>query len=91
LAEWCGANAAAEWMRSMAMGALDPGGRAGGVAYLWLTTFAAGPALAVPREPLIIDRNSCVAFTGAPTREPGARLSAGALRSGATVLQRRGS
>ena len=78
-------------MRSMLMKALDPVGRAGGVAYLWLTTFAAGPAFAVPREPLPIDRDSCIAFTGAAARAPGARLSAGALRSGVTVLQRRGS
>ena len=47
-----GANAAAERMRSMATQALDPAARAGGVASLWLTRFAAGPALAVPREPL---------------------------------------
>lgn len=43
---------------------LDPSGRAGGVAYLWVTRFAAGQALAVPRQPPAIDRHSCVAFTG---------------------------
>ena len=43
---------------------LDPAGRAGGVAYLWVTPFAAGQALAVPRQPPTIDRDSCVAFTG---------------------------
>ena len=75
----------------MVMEALDRADRAGGVAYLWLTTFAAGQALAVPRQPLTIGGDSCVAVTGAAAREPGARPSAGALRSGAAVLRRRGS
>ena len=60
-----GANATAERMRSIATEALDPAGRAGGVAYLWGTPFAAGQALAVPRQPPTIDGDSDVAFTGA--------------------------
>ena len=42
---------------------LDPAGHAGGVAYLWATRFAAGQALAVPRQPPTIDGDSYVAFT----------------------------
>jgi hypothetical protein len=50
-------------MRSIVMEGLDPAGRAGGVAYLWVTPFAAGQALAVPRQPPTIGGDSCVAFT----------------------------
>ena len=34
------------------------------MAYLWVTPFAAGQALAVPGQPPSIDRDSYVAFTG---------------------------
>ena len=46
------------------MEGLGPADLAGGVAYLWVTPFAAGQALAVPRQPPTIDRDSCVACTG---------------------------
>ena len=49
------ANAAAERMRSIVMEGFDPAGRAGGVAYLRVTPFAAERALAVPRQPPTID------------------------------------
>ena len=48
-------NAAAERMRSIVMEGFDPASRAGGVAYLRVTPFAAGQALAVPRQPPTID------------------------------------
>jgi hypothetical protein len=51
-------------MRSIVTEGLDPADRAGGVAYLWVTLFAAGQALAVPRQQPTIDRHSHVAFTG---------------------------
>ena len=44
------------------MEGLDPADRAGGVAYLWVTPFAVGQALAVPRQPPTIDGDSYVAF-----------------------------
>ena len=55
---------------------LDPAECAGGVAYRWVTPFAAGQALAVPRQSPTIHRDSYVAFTrtqphangGAPAR-----------------------
>ncbi len=53
--------------------------------------FAAGQALAVPRQPPTLDRDSYVAFTGTQPRELGARLPADALRSYVTVIQRQES
>jgi len=47
------------------MKAFGPAGRASGVAYLRATSFAAGQALAAWRQPPAIDRDSCIAFTGA--------------------------
>ncbi len=61
---------------------LDPAECAGGVAYRWATPFAAGRALAVPRQPPTIDRASYVAFTGTQSHPNGrARLPADPLRS----------
>ncbi len=71
---------------------LDPAGRAGGVAYRWVTRFAAGQALGVPRQPPTIDGDSYVAFIGAqPHANGGARLPADALRSCVTVIHRQES
>jgi hypothetical protein len=88
LAGRSGANAAAERMRSIATEALDPAGRAGGVAYLWGTPFAAGQACAVPRQPPTIDDDSYIRpHRRATARELGTRLPADALRSCVTVIQ----
>jgi len=81
LAGRSGANAAAERMRSIVTEGLDLAEWAGGVAYRWVTPFAAGQALAVPRQPPTIDRDSYVAFTGTQPRSNGARLPADPLRS----------
>jgi len=48
------------------MKASGPAGRAGGVAYLRATPFAAGQALAARRPPPATGRDSCIAVTGAP-------------------------
>ena len=45
--------------------ALEPAERAGGVAYLCVTPFAAGQTLAVPLQPIGIDRDCYVAFIDA--------------------------
>ena len=47
------------------MKAFGPAGRAGGVACLRATPFAAGQALAARRQPPATGRDSCIAFTGA--------------------------
>ena len=52
-------------MGLIAMRASGPAGRAGGVAYLRATPFAAGQALAVRRQPPGTGGGSCVAVTGA--------------------------
>jgi hypothetical protein len=52
---------------------LDPADRAGGVAYRWVTPFAAGQALDVQRQPPTIDRDSYVAFTGTQPHPNGGR------------------
>ncbi len=50
---------------SIVIGALDPAERTGGVAYLCVTPFAAGQTLAVPLQPVAIDRDCYVAFVDA--------------------------
>ena len=74
------------------MQAPGPAGRAGGVARLCVTPFAAGQALALRRRPPATDRDCCVAFTGA---QPHAnwRRACPPMRyaSRATVIQRQGS
>jgi hypothetical protein len=55
----------AERLASIVIGALDPAERAGAVAYLCPTPFAAGAELAVPRQPLVIERDCYVAFVDA--------------------------
>jgi hypothetical protein len=67
------------------MEGLDPAGCAGGVAYRWVTPFAAGQALAVPRQPPTIDRDSYVAFTG---RQPRSNGGAPGRRSTATLCDK---
>jgi len=52
-------------MRLIAMKAFGPAGRAGGVACLRATPFAAGQALAARRQPPATGRDSCIAVTGA--------------------------
>jgi hypothetical protein len=47
---------------SIVVGALEAAERAGGVAYLCLTPFTAGQRLAVPGQPLAIDRDGWVGF-----------------------------
>jgi hypothetical protein len=56
------ADAAAQRMGSVVMQAPRP---AGGVAHLCAMPFAAGQPPAVRRQPPAIDRDSCIAFTGA--------------------------
>ena len=51
-------------MRSAVKQAPDPAGRAGGVAYLCATPFAAGQPPALRRQPPAIDHDPCIAFTG---------------------------
>ena len=75
-----GADAAAEWMWSIVMQAPGPAGRAGGVARLCATPFAAGQALAVRRRPPATDRACCIAFTGAQPHANWGALAADALR-----------
>jgi hypothetical protein len=53
---------------SIVIGALEPAERAGSVAYLCVTPFAAGQALAVPVQPVVIDRDCYVAFVDAHPR-----------------------
>ena len=76
----------------IAMKAFGPAGRASGVAYLRATPFAAGQALAARRQPPAIDRDPCIAFTGA---QPQANLERAwpPMRcvSCAAVIQRQGS
>jgi len=55
----------AERATSIVIEALDPAERSGGVAYLCVTPFAAGRELAVPRQPLAIERDCYVAFVDA--------------------------
>ncbi len=50
---------------SIVIGALEPAERTGGVAYLCVTPFAAGQTLAVPLQPVAIDRDCYVAFVDA--------------------------
>ena len=87
-----GADAAARRMRSSAMQAPGPTGRAGGVARLCATPFAAGHALAVRRQPPTIDRDSCIAFTGAQPHANWERACPPVhCASRATAIQRQGS
>ena len=74
------------------MQAPGPAGRAGGVAYLCATPFAAGQALALRRQPPATDRASCIAFTGAQPHA-NSRRACPPMRyaSRATVIQRRWS
>ncbi len=75
-------------MRSIATEALDPAGRAGRVAYLWVTPFAAGQACAVPRQSPTIDGDSYVRpQRRVAARELGTRQPADALRSCVTAIQ----
>jgi hypothetical protein len=60
-----GGGLAIERIASIVTGALEPAERAGGVAYLCVTPFAAGQTLAVPLQPLVIDRDCYVAFVDA--------------------------
>jgi hypothetical protein len=53
---------------SIVTGALEPAERAGGVAWLCVTPFAAGQTLAVPGQPVAIDRDCYVAFVDADPR-----------------------
>jgi hypothetical protein len=50
---------------SIVIEALEPAERAGGVAYLCVTPFAAGQTLAVPLQPIAIDGDCYVAFIDA--------------------------
>ena len=74
------------------MKAFGPAGRVGGVAYPCARPFAAGQAAAVRRQPLAIDRDSCIAFTGEQphaNRQPACPTMHCA--SCAAVIQRQGS
>ena len=74
------------------MKAFGPAGRASGVAYLRATPFAAGQALAARRQPPAIDRDSCIAFTGAqPQANLGRARPPVRCVSCAAVSQRQGS
>ena len=74
------------------MEALDPAGRAGGVAYLCATSFGAGHALAVLAQPPAIDPDSCIAFTGAQPHANWRRACPPTRSvSRATAIQRQGS
>jgi hypothetical protein len=79
-------------MTSIVMQVPGPAGRAGGVARLRVTPFAAGQALALRRRPPAIDHDRRAAFTGA---QPHAnwRRACPPMRyvSSATVIQRRWS
>ena len=55
-------DAAAERVASIVVEALEPAERTGGVAYLYQTPLAAGQTLAVPLEPITIERDCYVAF-----------------------------
>jgi hypothetical protein len=75
-------------MRSIVTEGLDLAEWAGGVAYRWVTPFAAGQACAVPRQPPTIDDDSYIRpHRRATARELGTRLPADALRSCVTVIQ----
>jgi len=60
-----GEDLAAGRIASIVTGALEPAERADGVAYLCVTPFAAGQTLAVPGQPVAIDRDCYVAFVDA--------------------------
>jgi hypothetical protein len=60
-----GEDLAAGRIASIVTGALEPAEHAGGVAYLCVTPFAAGQTLAVPGQPVAIDRDCYVAFVDA--------------------------
>ena len=51
-----------EQIASIVARALEPAERARGVAYLCVTPFAAGQTLAVPVQPVVIDRDCYVAL-----------------------------
>jgi len=63
-----GGGLEAERIATIVTGALEPAERARGVAYLCVTPFAAGQALAVPVQPVVIDRDCYVAFVDAHPR-----------------------
>jgi len=60
-----GGGLAVERIVSIVTGALEPAERAGGVAYLCVAPFTAGQTLAVPGQPVAIDRDCYVAFVDA--------------------------
>jgi hypothetical protein len=60
-----GGGLEAERIASIVTGALEPAERASAVAYLCVTPFAAGQALAVPAQPVVADRDCYVAFVDA--------------------------
>jgi hypothetical protein len=65
MAEPSQGDIAAERIASIVIEALDPAERAEGVAYLCVTPFAAGQTLAVPLQPITIERDGYVAFVDA--------------------------
>jgi len=65
MAEPSRGDVAAERIASIVIGALEPAERTGGVAYLCVTPFTAGQTLAVPLQPLAIERACYVAFVDA--------------------------
>jgi len=86
------ADAAAERMGLIAMEVSGPAGRAGGVAYLRATPFAAGQALAARRQPPATGGDSCIAFAGAqPQGNSGRPWPPVRWVSRAAVIQRQGS
>jgi len=71
---------------------MQAAGRAGGVAYLRATPFAAGQALALRRQPPATGRDSCIAFTGAQPHANWQRACPPIrYASRATLIQRRWS
>jgi len=68
MAERSGGDPEAERIASIVIGALEPAELVGGVAYLCVTPFAAGQTLAVPLQPIAIERDSYVAFVDAQPR-----------------------
>ena len=57
MAEPSGGDIAGRRIASIVVEALEPAERTGGVAYLCVTPFAAGQTLAVPLQPIAIDRD----------------------------------
>ena len=60
-----GGGLSAGQIASIVIGALEPAERAGSVAYLCVTPFAAGQTLAIPVQPVVIERDCYVAFVDA--------------------------